>query len=492
MNRNLLGIFASLLYILLVLGMATMLHRTRKLQGEGARKLIHVGVSGWWVIAMIFFTRPLAAAAVPLLFVVVNSLSLRFNILKAMERPPGENSLGTVYYALSLTVLALVCFGGMVPPLVGALGIFAMAFGDGFAAVLGKRHGKKKYTVWGKSKSYVGSVAMFLLCFTTSLILLYIFAPQYALATALLLALGATVLEALSPFGLDNITVPLGTSALYWFFYSAAGPFATFHYVATGLLLSGAMALYTQKRGMLTCGGAVAAFAVATGFYALGRAPMWVLLMLFFLSSSLIGKIKKRAVGKEVQQVSRKEGPRDCVQVLANSAPALVCLVLYNAFGQNTFLLLAVCAVAASAADTWASEIGTLSKKQPRSILGGKPVPRGLSGGVSLLGFAASLGGAALIAAAGALMYLGRFTPGQLASGFAVVLAAGFAGSVIDSLLGALVQAKYQCVVCHRYTEKLCHHQKRSRLVGGFAWINNDMINFLSGALTAAVVFVVL
>ena len=47
-------------------------------------------------------------------------------------------------------------------------------------------------------------------------------------------------------------------------------------------------------------------------------------------------------------------------------------------------------AIAAASADTWATEIGTLSPANPVSIATLRPVQTGMSGGVSILGIAAS------------------------------------------------------------------------------------------------------
>src|SRR5436190_310884 len=61
-------------------------------------------------------------------------------------------------------------------------------------------------------------------------------------------------------------------------------------------------------------------------------------------------------------------------------------------------LALGAGALAASASDTWATEIGTLHGAAPRSILGLAPVPIGMSGGLTLAGSLGAFAGAALIA----------------------------------------------------------------------------------------------
>ncbi|MFR3091655.1 MAG: squalene/phytoene synthase family protein [Eggerthella lenta] len=77
------------------------------------------------------------AAALPAAFILVNAFAYRRQKLSFMGRDGGEDTLAR-YYAVSLTALALFSFG-IGASYVGALGFFCMAFGDGFAAVLGKR-----------------------------------------------------------------------------------------------------------------------------------------------------------------------------------------------------------------------------------------------------------------------------------------------------------------------------------------------------------------
>ena len=63
---------------------------------------------------------------------------------------------------------------------------------------------------------------------------------------------------------------------------------------------------------------------------------------------------------------------------------------------------------------------------------------------------------------------------------FAILLA-GFTASIIDSFLGATVQAQYLDTQNNKITEKpLNQSGKNNSLVSGFAFINNDWVNFLS------------
>ncbi len=214
--NNIIGILISILFVFFIIGLSSLLTKFNMLSNEGSRKFIHVGVSNWWIIAMIFFNSNIYAAIVPALFVIINYISYKKQVFKAMERDGSKNDLGTVYFALSLLILALITFKNSEFSYIGALGILTMGYGDGFAAIVGIKYGKHKFKVLGNSKSLEGSVTMFLFSFMVSLSVLYIFNPINIILFSLILALISTILEAFSPYGLDNLTVPLGTSLLYY------------------------------------------------------------------------------------------------------------------------------------------------------------------------------------------------------------------------------------------------------------------------------------
>jgi uncharacterized protein (TIGR00297 family) len=134
-------------------------------------------------------------------------------------------------------------------------------------------------------------------------------------------------------------------------------------------------------------------------------------------------------------------------------------------------------ALAASAADTWATEVGTLAVGEPRSILTWRRVPVGTSGGVSLEGTLAMIAGAVFIGGLTALL-------GWTLEVAIRVTIGGIVGAVADSVLGATVQARRWCDTCNRETERLTHDcGAETRALRGLGWIDNDIVNFLSGAL---------
>lgn len=216
---NVWGLILSYVLIFLIIGISTVLQNKKILGEEGARKFIHIGVSNWWILAMIFFTGDNAvwfAMIPPVTFIVLNYLSYRLNLLKAMERG-GKGNLGTVYFPVSLLILVILTFGVLKRPEIGAIGILIMGYGDGLAAAIGSKYGKHKL-VFGKSLE--GTVTMFVASLVVALAVGLFYYPVW---TALILAVGvsafATLIELFTPKGLDNLSVPLSASLIYYLLF---------------------------------------------------------------------------------------------------------------------------------------------------------------------------------------------------------------------------------------------------------------------------------
>jgi uncharacterized protein (TIGR00297 family) len=230
----------------------------------------------------------------------------------------------------------------------------------------------------------------------------------------------------------------------------------------------------------LTAGGAVGAVVVGGAVFGLGGVAWGVLLVLFFVSSSLLtrwGAGAKSGAAAEFE----KGGRRDLGQVLANGGvPAALALLSALSPGFDAFPLL-VGALAVATADTWATELGLLSRAAPRLITTGRRVAPGTSGAVSPLGLAATVAGGALIGgAAGVLVGEARFVlPGTVAA---------LAGSLFDSLLGATVQGIHHCAACEVETERRVHRCGAATMpVRGWAFLNNDRVNLIAIVLGAMV-----
>jgi uncharacterized protein (TIGR00297 family) len=247
-----------------------------------------------------------------------------------------------------------------------------------------------------------------------------------------------------------------------------------------GAVASFAIATLAYVLRALTPSGAFAAFVVGTVVFGIGGLPAASVLLAFFITASFISRT---GAGRKHDLIDwGKQGARDAWQVVANGGAATVFVALAPV--TRTPMLLAFAAsLAAATADTWSTEIGTLSRGA-RSILTFRPVTRGISGGVSLLGTLAQVAGAAFIGAVAHGVGLAPFWP---------VLIGGVAGSTCDSLVGATAQALRWCPHCERPCETNPHVAcgTATTMVRGMAWIDNDVVNLFATLCGAGVAVLV-
>jgi uncharacterized protein (TIGR00297 family) len=188
------------------------------------------------------------------------------------------------------------------------------------------------------------------------------------------------------------------------------------------------------------------------------------------------------AADMAVGRVSPKQehAARSARQVLENGLPALLAAAGYYATRSPAFLAGTAAALGEALCDSLASDVGALSKREPVDLCRLRPVPRGRSGGVSVLGTLSGLAGAAVC---------GGFCVPVLGLSWAWLpglVLLPMAGMLFDSVLGSLVQARFRCAVCGKETEKPVHCGKPARHVSGLRLLDNGGVNLLTNFLTAA------
>ena len=206
------------LYVAIIFVVAEKVLKTRP---EVSRKFLHIMV-GNMIFAMPFFSDH---------WVMVWFLTLPITIVLFFltEYSPikidnsvteSGHALGLFFYAGIWTVLIAVFSKQL---WIVALAIVPMVYGDGFAALIGQKFGRIKYKVFGGEKSLEGSLTMFVVTTVMSVFVWMVFAtigypnmPQFNLWAILGISAVATVCEALSYGGIDNLTVPALTSILYY------------------------------------------------------------------------------------------------------------------------------------------------------------------------------------------------------------------------------------------------------------------------------------
>jgi len=221
-DGNLIGLIISYIYVAVVILISEKLLKSRP---SFARKFTHI------MVGNIIFWLPLFTGREVMTFLVACPI-LIFSFLMTKYSPIKINNsitssghgLGLFYYSISWTVLAFLFYN---QPYIIAVGIVAMSYGDGFASLIGQKFGKHKYTIFGDTKSFEGSIAMFLVLIAMLSLSLgyYLFInntfnmgyPTHLLNFFVIIVISAiaTVVEGISPKGIDNLTVSFSAVAIY-------------------------------------------------------------------------------------------------------------------------------------------------------------------------------------------------------------------------------------------------------------------------------------
>jgi uncharacterized protein (TIGR00297 family) len=250
-----------------------------------------------------------------------------------------------------------------------------------------------------------------------------------------------------------------------------------------GLFVACTVALAARRMHALSLGGVVAA--IVGGATAVAAGWAWgALLIAYFLVSIALSRLRGDEKAARTGDVVAKGGARDAFQVVANGGlfafSALAAAALAPASAARTLTAAALGALAASAADTWATEIGSLAVRPPRSILTWRPVPPGTSGGVNLPGMLAMAAGAGFVALAGRAL--------SIEVPVVAVMVGGVLGAIADSVVGATLQDRRWCDTCQVGTERAMHGcGTATRHAGGLAAIDNDLVNLIATFAGAAV-----
>ena len=193
------------------------LNRFHQGDAELTRKIVHIGTGNvilfaWWfnIPASVGITASVLASLVAL-------VSYYVPILPSINSV-GRKSLGTFFYAVSIGIL-VAYFWPIHSPYYAVIGILVMAWGDGLAAIIGRRFGEHRYEVGSITKSWEGSFTMALASYLVVFLVLWSVQDNLwqTCFISLCVAIFATTLEAFSQLGIDNLTVPLGSATCAFF-----------------------------------------------------------------------------------------------------------------------------------------------------------------------------------------------------------------------------------------------------------------------------------
>ena len=249
--------------------------------------------------------------------------------------------------------------------------------------------------------------------------------------------------------------------------------------ISSSIIIAAIVAFITVKKKAFTLPAALSAcimlvISAVCGAWA-GIVIVLAAYFTIFAVDMVIGEKSEVVTGS----INQRSGARGMVQVIANALAATVAALAGFIFKKPELMIVYAAALTECLADSLASDVGVLSKKDPIDICRMKRIKRGLSGGISLLGTLSALSGCLLMCLVSYLFF-----------GFSIkttiaVLVIPMLGIIIDSILGSLVQAKYKCIVCGKNTEKTLHCNQKTTHVGGIRLINNDAVNIISNFITA-------
>ncbi|MGA9119526.1 MAG: DUF92 domain-containing protein [Bacteroidota bacterium] len=238
------------------------------------------------------------------------------------------------------------------------------------------------------------------------------------------------------------------------------------------------IATVSYRLKFLGKGGATAQGILGTILLGVGGWQWTVPMLVFFLTASSLSKFADR--NRKDIVLEGRGSTRDAIQVFSNGGIAGGLVLLGVCLHDARMYLPFLGAVAAAAADTIATEIGTVYGSRPRLITSLKPAPSGTSGAVTGMGLLGAFGGAAMVSVAGL-----PWVPGKEFVAVLPSVAGGMAGSLVDSILGASAQGRFQCNGCGKLTEQVTHCGQPARLVAGSRFLTNDVVNILCTAVGA-------
>jgi uncharacterized protein (TIGR00297 family) len=249
-----------------------------------------------------------------------------------------------------------------------------------------------------------------------------------------------------------------------------------------GFIAAVIVAAGARRARALSTSGALAS--TVLGGVACAAGWSWgITLVAYFVATSTLSRLGDRRKRTQVESIVEKGDERDIWQVFANGGLFAIAAAAHLVSNSPMWYALAAGALAASAADTWATEIGLMSARPPVSMLSGQRVPAGTSGGITLPGTAGALAGALFVALLAAL------ATWPVAS--AAITLGGIGGALADSILGASLQCRRWCQACRSPTERAVHDcGQLTDVIGGIRWMDNDAVNAICSAVGALITLV--
>jgi uncharacterized protein (TIGR00297 family) len=429
-----------------------------------ARKVAHAlcGV----LVALAAYQLSSLAVAIGVLILTAISLGVAVErrLLPDILEGTRERDYGLVGFALGVLIAALLFWSDRAAI---AAGVLVLGFADAAAALIGTRFGRHRVAVANAVRSLEGSSGFVIVAFTVALAFTlgeYKCNVAVALVVSAFVALTTASIELLVMPAADNLLITPWVALLLHLGHNLA-PGSALRWLAAAIIAYAAVPVMVRLR-WLDLPGAIGAALVTAAAIGLGGWAWIAPVATFFVLTSVITAYRR---------AKRADSQRGLSQVVVNGVlPVMIPVIGYALTRNQIWMVTYIGGIAASTADSWASEIGRFSSRPPISLRTRRRVPGGTSGAVSGLGLVATWLGGFAIGVIGALVG----SPTLIVVG----IAAGLAGSLLDSVLGATVQGRFRCPSCHEALEEPRHCGVHTELSNGYRWIDNDVVNACANA----------
>jgi len=402
---------------------------------ETLRKVIHVA-GGLGALTLRWLTWPVVAI-VCVGAVMSNWLLLHRVVGRRVARHERGYDAGIVLYPMMVLLITLLFREQRV--VIGVAWVI-LAFGDGFATLIGKAVRGPKLP-WNGDKSWSGFGGFIAFGFVAAMFIFdwlqfepAMLPPVAIVGTAVIVS---AIVESLSTNIDDNITVTLTAAFATWVMTQAVHlPMALLNrtlaiWLGVNALL--AMAGYVARTVDLS--GLIGGFILGAVILLFGGWQLYVVLLAFFVigtAATRLGYRRKAAKGLAQEQGGR----RGFAHAFANAGMAALLVTAASMLGGSYVLPLwmaAAASLATAAADTTASEIGQLAGRTTYLPLSFRRVEPGTEGAISAEGTIAGVFAAAVVAAIAVFAFFERFEPRW----FLVLVAAATIGSYLESVIGS-------------------------------------------------------
>lgn len=433
---------------------------------ETSRKIIHILLFMVWVFIDIFMKNTIHQVIIPIIFLILNSLSYKFSIYKSIERSD-NNHLGTIYFAVVITIIMLLSL--IYPDLYYCSGVatFALTFGDGFAALIGYNTKSLKIR---NNKSLNGFIGCFIATLFSSLIFSYIYNLEFNFIMCLILGLAVAIFELIDK-GLDNFFVVFISFLLSFLFINYNSNLLIF---SIGLAEIIFIIVFFSKS--IDYFGSLLSMLIVFSYMYFGDKIGIIILLSEYFFIFFVAIIRKKVIKEKKEKHSR-----NLIQILINGGLGTLFIILYGIFKNKNLLIISLISVSGCFIDSVSSDVGMFSKKDPYDIFKRKSIPKGLSGGISFIGTIFSLICTIIIS------FLIYSVLKLNISDLIIITIVIFGQTVIDSFLGSTIQVKYECTRCKKVSEKKSCCNKKTEKISGISWINNNAVNMISSLITTII-----